>query len=103
VHMVRVTGAGFTYTAARDAPSLPASVGGPVQAIGGLQPFRQAHKHSRIRMPRGGNRGEAPAAGQGAPQPGTNFLGAPPYLPREVLDAYNGDGLGDGGGQVIAI
>jgi kumamolisin len=44
VNMVRVTKDGITYTAAQDAPSLPASVGKSVSAIVGLQPFRRAHK-----------------------------------------------------------
>jgi len=104
VHMVRVNRDGFTYTAARNAPSLPADVGGPVQAIGGLQPFRQAHKHGRLRMPTNANRSEVRESGPGAPEFVTNFLGAPPYLPGEVLEAYDADGLGaDGSGQVIAI
>src|SRR5262245_47152105 len=34
VNMVRVTQGGFTFTAARNAPSLPADVGAAVQAIG---------------------------------------------------------------------
>ncbi len=66
VQMVRVTRDGFTYTAARNAPSLPVSVGAAVQAIGGLQPFRQAHKHSRRRLPRSSNRAAPGAAGQRA-------------------------------------
>src|SRR5689334_4416191 len=41
VTMARVTRGGLTYTAARNAPSLPAGVGAPVLAIGGLQPFLQ--------------------------------------------------------------
>src|SRR5436190_10039020 len=48
VKMVRVTKDGITYTAAQDAPSLPASVGKSVSAIVGLQPFRRAHKQFRI-------------------------------------------------------
>src|SRR5438094_955611 len=42
VKMVRVTKKGLTYNAAKNAPSLPADVGASVQAIIGLQPFRQA-------------------------------------------------------------
>jgi kumamolisin len=104
VEMVRVTRAGFTYTAARNAPSLPVSVGAAVQAIGGLQPFRQAHKHSRRRLPRKSNRVALGAAGAGAPGPSPNISNSPPYLPSEILKAYNADGLGlDGSGQTIAI
>jgi kumamolisin len=105
VQVVRVSRDGFTYTAARNAPSLPVSVGAAVQAIGGLQPFRQAHKHSRRRLPRNANRSSVPgAAGPGAPQPSPSISNSPPYLPGEILTAYNGAGLGlDGTGQTIAI
>src|SRR3984957_2266652 len=47
VHMVSVTRNGLTYTAAKDAPSLPADVAQSVHAIIGLQPFRHANKHRR--------------------------------------------------------
>jgi kumamolisin len=98
VQMVRVNRDGLTYTAARNAPSLPAAVGEPVQAIGGLQPFRRAHKHSRRRLPRNSNRS---GPGQEA---SVNVENTPPYLPSEILKAYNADGLGlDGSGQTIAI
>ncbi|MGA8332950.1 MAG: protease pro-enzyme activation domain-containing protein, partial [Mycobacterium sp.] len=55
VDMVRVTKEGVTYTAAKNAPSLPADVGKSVQAIIGLQPFHQARKHFRM-GPQDGNR-----------------------------------------------
>ena len=104
VQMARVSRDGFTYTAARNAPSLPVSVGAAVQAIGGLQPFRQAHKHSRRRPPRNSNRSALGVAGPGAPVPAPSISNSPPYLPSEILKAYNADGLGlDGGGQTIAI
>lgn len=104
VQMVRVSRDGFTYTAARNAPSLPVSVGAAVQAIGGLQPFRQAHKHSRRRPPRNSNRSGLGLAGPGAPEPSPSISNSPPYLPSEILKAYNADGLGlNGGGQTIAI
>jgi len=56
VNMVRVTKDGLTFTAAQNAPSLPSDVGNNVSAIIGLQPFRQAHKHSRTCVPKYGNR-----------------------------------------------
>src|SRR6266550_7757150 len=56
VNMVRVTRDGITYNAAQNAPSLPEEVGDGVQEIIGLQPFRQAHKHSRSFVPTSGNR-----------------------------------------------
>ncbi len=54
--MARVTTGGFTYLAARNAPSLPEDVGRNVTAIIGLQPYRQARKNARVRMPKDGNR-----------------------------------------------
>lgn len=102
VNMVRVTRDGVTYNAAQDAPSLPADVGEGVHAIIGLQPFRKAHKHSRMFFSTSGNRvssADATAAG-----PTTNIQNAPPYLVSELLKAYNADGLGvTGKGQTIAI
>jgi kumamolisin len=62
VKMVRVTKDGLTYTAAQNAPSLPAEVAQSLHAIIGLQPFRQAHKHNRKRLPKGGNRAPLPTA-----------------------------------------
>jgi kumamolisin len=103
VHMVRVTKDGFTYTAARDAPSLPTSVGEPVLAIGGLQPFLQAHKHTRRQLPSKSNR-VLRATGENGQEFSPNISNAPPYLPSEILKAYNADGLGvNGSGQTIAI
>jgi kumamolisin len=128
VKMTRVNKDGITYTAAQNAPSLPAEVGKGVQAIIGLQPFRQAHKHSRKCVPSGGNRASLNATGVitrnagakksttrkgaakkaaakgGAPAPSPNIQNAPPYLVNEVLKAYNADGLPvTGKGQTIAI
>jgi kumamolisin len=102
VTMVRVTQAGLTYTAATNAPSLPAEIGGPVQAIIGLQPFRQAHKHFRIRTPQGGNRAGLGQTDGASPSP--NVENAPPYLVSEILKAYDADRLSvTGNGQTIAI
>ena len=104
VQMVRVNREGFTYTASRNAPSLPVPVGAAVQAIGGLQPFQQAHKHNRRRLPRNSNRSALGVTGPGAPEPSANISNSPPYLPGEILQAYNASGLGlDGSGQTIAI
>src|SRR5262249_18279866 len=102
VNMVRVTKAGLTYTAAQNAPSLPADIGAPVQAIIGLQPFRHAHKHSRMRAPSASNRAGLGQTEGDAPAP--NVENAPPYLVSEILKAYNADGLSvTGSGQTIAI
>lgn len=124
VKMNRVTKDGITYTAAQNAPSLPADVGKGVHAIIGLQPFRQAHKHSRKCIPSGGNRASLDATGVatkktgakksaarkgaasqgGAPGPSSNIQNAPPYLVSELLKAYNADALPvTGKGQTIAI
>jgi kumamolisin len=103
VQMVRVNKGGFTYTASRNAPSLPVSVGDPVQAIGGLQPFRQARKHSKRREPRDSNRRGLGSNG-GAAHPSPNIANAPPYLPAEMRKAYNADDAAlDGSGQTIGI
>src|SRR5262249_44111324 len=127
VKMTRVTKDGITYTAAQNAPSLPAEVGQGVHAIIGLQPFRQAQKQNRQCVPSGGNRASLAATGvarkggtkksaarKGAAKgatfkggisgPTPNIQNAPPYLVKEVLKAYNADALPvTGKGQTIAI
>jgi kumamolisin len=104
VKMVRVTKDGLTYTAAQNAPSLPADVGKGVHAIIGLQPFWQAHKHNRKRVPRGGNRESLAANEAATPTASPNIENSPPYLVQEVLKAYSADGLSvTGNGQTIAI
>ena len=103
VDMVQVTRNGITYTAARNAPSLPAEIAGSVRAIGGLQPFRQAHKHAVRVNPKNRRSGLAAQADDGL-TPAPDIANAPPYLVAEVLKAYNADGLGlTGSGQTIAI
>ena len=126
--MVSVTKGGLTYTAAQNAPSMPADVAKNVQAIIGLQPFRKAQKHFRICSPKDGNRTSLVAsdpansptgkkssgrgrsarrspslsATVGAPSP--DVKNAPPYLVSEIMKAYNADGLTvTGKGQTIAI
>jgi kumamolisin len=100
VDMAQVTRHGITYTAARNAPSLPANVAAHVRAIGGLQPFRRAQKHLRRFSPSSPTADDADEAAGPAP----NIANAPPYLVSEVLKAYNADGLGvTGKGQTIAI
>lgn len=103
VKMVRVTKDGITYTAAQNAPSLPADVGKSVHAIIGLQPFRQMYKNFRKFIHQETNRIGllAPTA---AASPAPNIKNAPPYLVSEVLKAYNANGLKvTGKGQTIAI
>lgn len=104
VDMVRVTRDGFTHNAARTAPSLPSDVAEGVTAIGGLQPFLRAHRHSRSRAPVAANRaGLAPMAdADAAAAPQNDF--APPYMVSEILKAYDATGVGaTGNGQTIAI
>ncbi len=107
VKMARVTTGGFTYLAARNAPSLPENVGKNVTAIIGLQPYRQARKNARVRMPKDGNRASqssGKAHGKTAPVPEPNEGDKPPYLVSEIMKAYNADGLPvNGSGQTIAI
>jgi len=104
VKMARVTVDGLTYTAARNAPSLPASVAGPVHAIGGLQPFLRARKHGRRCQPRHYNRVGLGRVDVNADQPAPAVANQPPYLPGEVLAAYGAANLPvTGRGQTIAI
>jgi kumamolisin len=116
VNMVRVTKDGITYTAAQDAPSLPADVGKNVSAIVGLQPFRRAQKQFRICVRQSGvtapvrrakrTTAKRTAAGRRAKAaaPSTAAVPQDGYLVSEILKAYNADGLSvTGKGQTIAI
>jgi len=104
VTMVRVTKDGFTYSAAQNAPSLPADIGQNVSAIIGLQPFRQLKKHLLMRVPKHGNRIASSAANVTGVVPSPAISNAPPYLASEILNAYNANGVGaTGKGQTIAI
>jgi kumamolisin len=109
VNMVRVTKDGVTYTAAQNAPSLPAEVANSVHAIIGLQPFRRAHKHSRRFIPQSGSTdGTKKIAGRrGKSKTSASAAGSqnsPPYFISQILKAYNADGLSvNGKGQTIAI
>lgn len=99
VKMVKVTKKGITYTAAQSAPSLPMSVGAPVHAIIGLQPFRHAQKHLAHKIT---HNNRATLDRHGLPSP--NVANSPPYLVSEILRAYGADALGvSGAGQTIAI
>jgi kumamolisin len=127
VNMVSVTKGGLTYTAAQNAPSMPADVAKNVQAIIGLQPFRKAQKHFRICSPKDGNRTSlvagdpnsrtgkksserrhlatrSPSLSATVGAPSSDVKNAPPYLVSEIMKAYNADGLTvTGKGQTIAI
>ena len=109
VNMVRVTKDGISYTAAQNAPSLPDDVGQGVQAILGLQPFRQAHKHCRMRMPHReedttASHDTGVASGAQAAAPARKAHLRPPYMVKDILKAYDADNLNlTGKGQTIAI
>jgi kumamolisin len=108
VQMVRVFRDGVTYTAARDAPSLPTESSAGVRAIIGLQPFRHANKRDRKARIRGANRASRGVPGlrpQAAPPgPAPNVANVPPYTVQEITKAYNADTLGaNGAGEKIAI
>ena len=95
VKMVRVTVNGLTSTAAgRNAPSLPDSISKNVQAIIGLQPFREALKQLVPHFPRPVELSSAHAVPTRPPG----------YLVKDILKAYNADALTvTGAGQRIAI
>jgi kumamolisin len=104
VKMIRVVKNGITYIAAQNAPSLPDDIAGSVHAIVGLQPFRQAHRHSRRVLPKFRTEQSFSDLSGGAAQPAPSIANRPPYLVQEVLKAYNADGLPlTGKGQEIAI
>lgn len=94
VTMVDVTKEGMTYTAARNAPSLPADVAADVHAIVGLQPYRQVRKHLRrgpLEIPEVKPQ-DTPASRQHG------------YLVSDILGAYGASGVkATGAGQTIAI
>ena len=98
VNMVGVTKNGVTFTSARNAPSLPDEVANGVRSINGLQPFRQANKHS-VRVPASLDLPHIAADG-----PVRAIDNRPPYTVAEILKAYNAENMGvDGDGQTIAI
>jgi kumamolisin len=95
VDMRAVTKDGMTYAAASGPPSLPANVAQNVEAIIGLQPYRQARKHLRY-GPLSGHQG---VAGQIASISRPNG-----YLVADLLNAYDAAGVtATGSGQTIAI
>jgi kumamolisin len=94
VHIVEVTKDGYTYAAAKDAPSLPAEVATDVTAIIGLQPYRQARKHLR--------RGPLAETGEVAARVAASRRHG--YLVADILGAYGAAGVeATGSGQTIAI
>jgi kumamolisin len=114
VNMVRVTKDGITYTAAQDAPSLPAEVGKNVSAIIGLQPFRRAHRHFRICLPQNGvlkattadaaPKRRSKARSKTGSKAAAHAAAHRGYVVAQLQKAYGADGLNvTGKGQTIAI
>jgi kumamolisin len=95
VDMRAVTREGMTYAAASGPPSLPREVAEEVEAIIGLQPYRQAHKHLRY----------GPLPGREGVAGLTASLSRPNgYLVADLLGAYDASGVSaTGAGQTIAI
>jgi sugar lactone lactonase YvrE len=86
---VRVAFEGAEYTSAVTAPSVPVGLALPVLGINGLQPHLRPQKSA----------GEPVARKASLTSPN-----APPYLPAEILKAYNADTANlTGAGQTIAI
>ena len=98
VKMAIVTYKGKTAPAALTAPELPLDVGTRVIAIDGLQPFVQAVKHTLLREE---NVGKSEA--QNPPLAKPAAATEPALKPKDILKAYNADGVGTGDGQEIAI
>lgn len=89
LQFARVASRGAEFTAAITAPSLPAGLAVSVAGINGLQPYLRPEKMFR-----------APTVQKAS----LTQANAPPYLPSEILRAYNANNLGlDGAGQTIAI
>ena len=101
VNFGRVSVANKVYVSAVTAPSVPASLAPLVLGINGLQPHVKAHKHSH-RVPLESTRIVSTPGQFAFPSPQT--ANRPPYLVREILKAYDANGLGlTGSGQKIAV
>ena len=86
---------GKTYISAATAPSLPAVIATSVLGVNGLQPHIRPHVHSHIVPMKTQKESGVSARGVGH---------TPPYIPADILQAYNATGLTvSGAGQTIAI
>ena len=84
-HFARVQYRGEEHTAATEAPSLPAAVDARVHGVHGLQTHLHPRKHLTV-------------------NPINIADGSPPFLPDDILKAYNVASTGlDGSGQTIGI
>ena len=81
----RVKFQGEEHTSATVAPSLPAAVEARVQGVHGLQPHLHPRKHTKKKMVNTAD-------------------GSPPFLPADILTAYNIASTGlNGAGQTIGV
>ena len=88
MNFARVAFEGGEYTSAVTAPNLPTSLAAALVGINGLQPHFRPHK--MVAAP--------------DPRPLSLTSNAPPYIPSQILKAYNANSLNlDGTGQTIAI
>ncbi len=89
VEFARVASDAGEYTSAVTAPSVPTSLVNAILGINGLQPHLRPHKMT---------------ASGGFIKASLTRANQPPYLPAEILRAYNANGLNlNGSGQTIAI
>lgn len=73
-------------------------------AIGGLQPFLCAHRHSRLQTPEFGNRARLGRKTTGVTKTPPADDNVPPFMVSEILKAYDAEDLSEtGDGQIIAI
>jgi len=86
VNMIEIHGPDGSWVGSQDAPTIPVSVSNNLHTINGLQPFRQANKHSSTMNLTNRKFTQTQPARQ-------TVSYAPPYTPSEILSAYNGSGL----------
>ncbi len=81
-HLSHVVSEGQDYVSADSEPSVPPELAGIVLSINGLQPQHHAHYQHVL---------------------GTAGPGSVPYIPSDLLNAYQANGLGTGSGTTTAI
>jgi hypothetical protein len=88
MNFARVASDAGEYTSAVTAPSVPTSLANAILGINGLQPHLRPHKLTAAQEMR----------------PLSLTSNSPPYIPSQILKAYNANGLNlNGAGQTIAI
>jgi len=97
VNMIEIHGPNGTWVGSQNAPTIPDSVSNNLHTINGLQPFRQARKHSSMMNSINRKFTQTQSAKH-------DVSYSPPYTPSEILSAYNGTGLtASGSTQTIGI